>query len=153
MITKLKSFLGYFIAMLMVPVVFVTLMGMGPLAEGLVKVTGVVISPWITGGEVSQTIAHGAYDTRVYQPVFDALIGERREGFVQIVWGPADALPETIVEDIDYNSDGQADFQVSLHPRTKTAEWQAYVGQAFGMDGPYAIGNGIGVRINLKNDQ
>ncbi len=148
---KLTSFLGYFIAALMVPVVFVTLMGMEPLAEGLVKVTGVEISPWFTGGKVVRTIPHGAYDTRIHRPVFDALIGERREGFVQIVWGPATALPDTIVEDIDYDNDGRADFQLTLHPRTKTAEWNAHIEQAYGMDGPYTIGDGTGVRINLKN--
>lgn len=151
MMKKVKSLLGYLIAALMVPVVFMTLMGMGPLAEGLVKVTGVEISPWFTGGEVTRTVPHGAYDTRIHRPVFDALIGERREGFVQIVWGPATALPDTIVEDIDYDKDGRADFQVSLHPQAKTAEWRAYLENAYGMDGPYAIGDGIGVRINLKN--
>jgi hypothetical protein len=150
MIAKFKSFLGYCIAVLMVPVVMITLMGMGPLAEGLVKLTGVEISPLITGGEVSRTTAHSAYNTRIHRPVFDALIGERREGFVQIVWGPAAALPETIVEDIDYNNDGQADFQVTLHPRTKTAEWKAYASHVLGMDGPYLIGDGMGVRVKLR---
>lgn len=151
MITKVKTFLGYFVAALMVPVVFVTLMGMGPLAEGLVKLTGVEISPWFTGGAVVRAIPHGAYDTRIHRPVFDALIGERREGFVQIVWGPATALPDTIVEDIDYDNDGHADFQVTLHPRTKTAEWHSHIEHAYGMDGPYAIGDGVGMRIKLKN--
>jgi hypothetical protein len=79
---KMKAFLGYFTAALMVPVVFISLMGMGPLAEGLVKVTGVVISPWYTGGEVARTVAHGAYELRIHRPVFDWLIGEQREGFV-----------------------------------------------------------------------
>ena len=152
MVAKLKSFLGYFIAVMMVPVVFVTLMGMGPLATGLVEATGVVISPWFTGGEVTRTITHGAYDTRIHRPVFDALVGERREGFVQIVWGPAASLPGTIVEDIDYNNDGRADFQITLHPQTKTAEWRGYIDQAYGLDGPYAIGDGMGVRVKLKND-
>jgi hypothetical protein len=135
----------------MVPVVFVTLMGMEPLATNLVKVTGVEISPWITGGKVARTISHGRYETRIYEPVFDAMIGQRREGFVQIVWGAAGSLPETIVEAIDYNHDGQADFEVTLHPKTKTADWRALTDQAIGMDGPYAIGDGIGVRIKLKN--
>ncbi len=152
MLSKVKSFLGYFLAALMVPVVFITLMGMGSLAEGLVKVTGVEISPWFTGGEVARSVAHGAYETNIHRPVFDALIGERREGFVQIVWTPAGALPETIVEEIDYDNDGQADFQVTLHSNTKTAEWKTYIDQAYGIDGPYAIGDGLGVRINLKNE-
>ncbi len=149
MLSKIKSLLGYFLAALMVPVVFVTLMGMGPLAQGLVKITGVVISPWYTGGEVVGTAAHGAYETRIHRPVFDALIGERREGFVQVVWGPAAALPETVIEEIDYDNNGQADFQITLHPKSKTAEWRAYSEKATGLEGPYAIGDGVGVRIKL----
>ncbi len=149
--SKLQSFFGYLIASLMVPVVFISLMGMQPLAEGLVKLTGVVISPWYTGGEVARTISHGAYDLRIHRPVFDWLIGEQREGFVQVVWAKTENLPVDIVEDVDYDNDGQADFQVTLHPKTKTAEWRPYSERAFGMDGPFAIGDGIGVRIKLKN--
>lgn len=151
MLAKLKSFLGYFLAVLMVPVVFITLMGMQPIAQGLVSVTGVEISPWFTGGEVTRTIDHGGYETRIHRPVFDALIGERPEGFVQVVWRATAALPDRVVEAIDYNEDGQADFQVTLHPRTKTAEWQPYNDQSFDIEGPYAIGDGMGVRIKLKN--
>ncbi len=150
--SKLQSFLGYFIAALMVPVVFISLAGMQPIAEGLVRLTGVVISPWYTGGEVARTVSHGAYELRIHRPVFDWLIGEQREGFVQVVWTPREALPETIVEDVDFDNDGAADFQVTLHPKTKTAEWRPYSERAFGMDGPYAIGeDGLGVRIKLKN--
>lgn len=151
MMNKLKSFLGYLLAVLMVPVVFVTLMGMEPLATGLVQVTGVEISPWITGGKVARTVSHGRYETHIYQPVFEAMIGQRREGFVQVVWSKTGSLPETITEEIDYDDDGQADFEVTLHPKTKTAEWRALTDQSIGLDGPYAIGDGIGVRIKLKN--
>jgi hypothetical protein len=148
---KLKSFFGYFIAALMVPVVFITLMGMMPLAEGLVKASGVVISPWFTGGEIARSLTHGTYETLIHRPVFDGLIGQRKSGFVQVVWTPASLLPETIVEDIDFNGDGQADFQVTLHSGNKTAAWKPYSDLAYGMEGPYAIGDGLGVRINLKN--
>jgi hypothetical protein len=150
MLSKLKSFSGYIIAALMVPAVMVTMMGMYPLAKVLVDMTGVVISPIYTGGEVARKVAHGPYDTLIHRPVFDALIGETRTGFVQVVWTPSTALPETIIEDIDYNNDGKADFQVNLHPKTKTAEWKPYTGLAYGMEGPYAIGSGLGIRINLK---
>jgi hypothetical protein len=150
MISKIKSVLGYMVAALMLPAVVVTLIGMGSLAETLVGITGMVISPWYTGGEVARTIQHEGYETRIHRPVFDAIIGERREGFMQVVWTPKSALPETLIEDIDINEDGQPDFQVTLHPKTKTAEWRPYGDQAYGMEGPYEIGEGMGVRIKLK---
>lgn len=148
---KFKAFLGYFWAALMVPLVMITLMGMNPIAEAIVDITGVQISPWFTGGEVARTIPHNGYETRIHRPVFDALIGQRSEGFVQVVWAKAEALPETLTEVIDYDNDGQADFEVTLHPRTKTAEWKPLAGNALALEGVYTIGDGVGVRITLKN--
>lgn len=148
---KLKAFLGYFAAALMVPLALFTFMGLGPVSEAIVNVTGVQISPWFTGGEVVRTVSHPPYETLIHRPVFDALIGETREGFVQIVWTPLESLPEKVEEIIDYDNDGQADFAVTLHPASKTAEWQPLTSQSYGMDGPYAIGDGMGVRIKLRN--
>lgn len=147
---KLKAFLGYFVAALMVPLALLTFMGLGPIAETIVNVTGVQISPWFTGGEVVRTVSHPRYETRIHRPVFDALIGEQREGFVQIVWTPLEALPEVVEETIDYDNDGAPDFVITLRPKSKTAEWQALTSQPYGMDGPYAIGEGMGVRIKLR---
>jgi hypothetical protein len=148
---KLKAILGTIVAALMLPVVIVTFMSLGPLSELLVKSTGLQISPWFSGGEVAQTVEHEKYNTQVHRPVFDALIGKRKEGFVQVVWLPKLILPDTIEETIDYDSDGQPDFQVTLHTDSKTAEWQPLTNQAVGLDGPYRIGQGMGVRVRLKN--
>jgi hypothetical protein len=148
---KLKAILGTILAALMLPVVIVTFMSLGPLSELLVKSTGIQVSPWFTGGEVAQTIEHEKYNTQIHRPIFDALIGERKEGFVQVVWLPKLILPDTIEETIDYDNDGQPDFQVTLHTDTKTAEWQPLTDQALGLDGPYRIGEGMGIRIRLKN--
>lgn len=150
MMKKMKALLGYIAAVLMVPLAMFTLMGMGPVAEAIVNVTGVQISPWFTGGEVARTVAHTAYETRIHQPVFDGLIGQTREGFVQIVWSPLESLPGTVDETIDFDADGTPDFAVTLHPLNKTAEWQPLTGQPYGMDGPYTIGEGVGVRIKLR---
>lgn len=147
---KIKSFFGYLIAALMIPLAFMTLMAMGPVSELLVQITGVEISPWFTGGEVAQVIPHTGYETHIHRQVFDGLIGQRREGFVQVVWVKAEALPDLIVEDIDYDQDGQADFQVTLRPHEKTAAWQPYSAYALELQGPYSIGSGLGVRVRLS---
>lgn len=148
---KVKTFLAYFWAALMVPLAMVTLMGMNPIAEALVDITGVQISPWFTGGEVARTIPHSGYETHIHRPVFDALIGQRSEGFVQVVWAKTEALPETLSEAVDYDNDGQADFEITLHPKNKTAEWKPLVPNALALEGVYAIGDGVGVRVTLKN--
>ena len=59
----------------------------------LVSATGLTVSPWFNGGPVVRTVEHGAYRTEIHRPVFDALIGERSEGFVQVSWRPDGAVP------------------------------------------------------------
>jgi pimeloyl-ACP methyl ester carboxylesterase len=148
-----KSFGGYLIAALMIPLALLTLMAMMPVSELLVQVSGVEISPWFTGGEVARTASHAGYETRIHRPIFDGLFSQRREGFIQVVWAKADVLPDIIVEDIDFDNDGQADFQVTLYPRQKVAAWQPYNEYALELQGPYAIGDGLGVRIQLANKE
>jgi hypothetical protein len=148
---KIRSFFGYLAAGLMIPLALVSIMGMGPIAELLVKTSGVEISPWFTGGEVSRTVSHENYQTRIHRPIFDGLFSERREGFVQVVWAPAQNLPETIVEDVDYDNDGSPDFQITLRPREKTADWKIYNHNVGAMQGPYIIGDGVGIRMPLTH--
>jgi hypothetical protein len=149
---KVKAFLGYMIAALMVPLVIVGLMSYPMIGEGLVNGLELEISPWFTGGAVVRTVSHAGYETRIHRPVFDALIGKRQEGFVQVVWAKTETLPVTLSEEIDYDGDGKVDFAVTLDPRTKTATWQPYSSQALELLGLYEIGDGIGVRIKLMRE-
>jgi hypothetical protein len=59
-------------------------------------------------------------------------------------------LETEIVEDIDDDGDGRADFQVALNPGQKTATWKAYSLWALKFEGPYQIGDGLGIRVTLK---
>lgn len=81
---RVLRILGYAWAAAALPVVLMAFMGMNFWAGALARSTGVVISPWYTGGEVARTIDRGEYRTRIHRPVFDALIGQRDEGFVQV---------------------------------------------------------------------
>ena len=85
--SKLKSFFGYTIAFLGIPIVLATLMGMDGWMQAIAG-SGLVVSPLYSGGEVAQTIQHTGYHTSVHDPVFAALIGESNEGFVQVTWQP-----------------------------------------------------------------
>ncbi len=145
--SRLKSILGYIVAAIGIPLVLATFIGMQPFSEVLVDLTGVKISPWITGGDVQTTLDHGSYQTQIYQPVFRGLLADRKEGFVQIVWTPTTTLPQSLEEEIDYNQDGQADFKITLNPQAKTA----YSSDPIQLSGPYRIGDGIGVRVTLKH--
>ncbi|PKO22948.1 MAG: hypothetical protein CVU38_06725 [Chloroflexi bacterium HGW-Chloroflexi-1] len=149
--SKLKSFLGYLLAALGIPVILVTFMGASVWMKTFVSITGVTISPWYTGGEVAYTVRHDGYRTEIYTPVFQALIGERDEGFVQVAWTPKGLVPARIDEEIDYNGDGVMDFRVQWDTKTDQATITPYSAYVLGLEGVYALEESHAVRVDLRN--
>ena len=87
---KLQAVLGYTaasLATLLVLVVIFLLVG-GGLDTMISAATGLTLAPSINGGEVTRTIPRGAYQVQIHRMVFDGLIGQRREGFIQVDWTP-----------------------------------------------------------------
>lgn len=76
--------------------------------------TGLRISPVFSGGELARTINRKGYSVFVHRPVFDALLREKKEGFVQVDWGPAEALPARLSETLDLDGDGKAESILEL---------------------------------------
>ena len=147
-----KAIYGYILAVLGVPLVLFGLMGpSGGLGELFISATGLTLSPWIDGGEVVETIDHGTYQTHVHRMVFDALIGERKEGFVQVDWAPIHALPARIDEEIDADGDGKTDFRVEVEAATKETTLTPYAFWVLELEGTYKLEDFLAVRVTLKN--
>jgi hypothetical protein len=149
---KLKSFFGYLLAALGVPIILVTFMGAGNWMTLLVETTGLTISPLYSGGEVAYRSSQDGYQIEIHEPVFAALVGESREGFVQVYFGPKAAV-EHIDAEIDYDGDGAADFRVQWDPSTTEATLTPYSPLVLGLEGTYELNEGYAVRVNLKNPQ
>ena len=148
----LKAICGYTLAVLSVPIVLIGIMGpLYGLGELFISATGLTLSPWIDGGEVVQTIDHGTYQTHVHRMVFDALIGERKEGFVQLDWVPLDALPARVDEEIDADGDGQADFRVEVNTANKETTLTPYASWVLEPEGTYRLEDSLAVRVYLRN--
>jgi hypothetical protein len=151
---KLKSVLGYTVAALSMPILIATLAiwaQFDTLPGQLASAAGLKTSANWTGGEVVQTLDHGTYQTEIHRPVFDALIGEHKEGFVQVAWRPPDALPARIDEQIDVDADGQADFRIELETATKQASLTPYSPNVMELEGVYDLGETLAIRVRLKN--
>ena len=150
---KLKAFFGYTVAVLAFPIMVVMLFSAfgGPLGELFIEVTGLETSANWTGGEVVQTIGHGTYQTQVHRMVFDALIGERKEGFIQVGWTPPDSLPAHIAEEIDADGDGEADFRVEVDTANKESTLTPYAPWVLELEGTYRLEDSLAVRVLLKN--
>lgn len=150
---RLKAFLAYALAGLMIVVALGTFMGRGFLAAKFVAVTGIKVSPWYTGGEVLRVVDHGRYRTVIHRPVFDALIGEKSEGFVQIDWEPRDSLPATIAEDIAIRGDGDKDFRLILDTATGAAELIPCRPRVLALQGSYKLKERWSVRVVLRRSE
>jgi hypothetical protein len=152
MMKILKAICGYTLAVLGVPLILIGIMGPSAgLDELFISATGLTLSPWIDGGEVVQTIDHGTYQTHVHRMVFDALIGERKEGFIQVGWTPLDALPAHIDEEIDADGDGQADFRVEVDTANKESTLTPYASWVLELEGTYKPEGLLMVRVYLRN--
>lgn len=148
----LRSMIGYLWALLALPIILATFIGGDFWAEKLVASTGLKVSPWFTGGEVRMTVNHEQYRTLIHQAVFDGLIRQRKQGFIQINWQPVTGtLPGEIDEIIDYDRDGVADFQIQLHTQKDQAELIAKKPYVLGIQPVYKLENERAVRVLLKN--
>jgi hypothetical protein len=149
-----KSVLGYTAAALSIPIVVAGLFAfIAPelIGTSFLSATGLKTSANWTGGEIAQTIDHGMYQTEVHRPVFDALIGERREGFIQVAWRPPEALPTRIDEAIDANADGLADFRVDIDTAARKATVTPLSPDVLELEGVYNLGKTLAIRVRLRN--
>jgi hypothetical protein len=149
---KLRAILGHAWAILAIPVALATLLGMSSWSEGLVAATGLTVSPWFTGGPVVRTVEHGGYRLAIHRPVFDGLIGQTREGFVQLAWSPRQGLPPRIDEEVDLDGDGQTDVRVELDTASGQAAVTPYAERVLGLEGTYELEDSWVVRVNLRNE-
>jgi len=151
--TKLRSFFGYAWALAALPIVLATFIGLNTWAKGLAEVTGVKISPWYSGGEVERVVPHDGYKTTINKPVFQGLVSERKQGFVQLKWTPnnSQSLPLVIDEEIHLDGDGKTDFRVRLDTRTDEAQLNPYSSYVVSVNQVLNLGEERAVRVKLTN--
>jgi len=150
---KLQAVLGYTAASLasvLVLAVIFLLIG-GGLDKMIGAATGLTLAPSISGGEVTRTIPHGAYEAQVHRMVFDSLIGQRREGFIQVDWTPLAGLPGSIDEEVDADADGKPDFRVTVDTAKPESTLTSYAPWVLGLEGTYRRKESLSVRVRLKN--
>jgi len=140
---NLLKIAGYAWAGACLVVVLVMFAGSEYLSGKLASATGITVSPRYSGGEVIRSIDHGTYKTILHRPVFDGLIGERRDGFIQVEWQPVTALPLLIEDAVDFTGDGKEDFSFRLdaaagsgtltprNPSVVALEWVVKVNQGW----------------------
>jgi hypothetical protein len=150
---KLRSGIAYTWAALCLVVILATFMGMGFWERTLAKGTGIHVSARFSGGEVVQTFDHGLYRTLRHRPVFDGLLRERGEGFVQIDWVPLEkqSLPSTIKEILDIDGDGRIDLSVEVDTSAGKVQLVRNAPWVIGPEPLISVDSEKILRVRLKN--
>jgi len=153
---KLKSVLGYTWAVVCFLIILATFFGNQKFSQALSRAPFMKINPLYSGGEVEETVDHLTYKTLIHRPVFEALIGESAEGFVQVNWvfmkgGGFEDLPNPIVEKVDFDLDEKDDFEINLNTQTGDASLIAYNSSVVSVLLTSKLSDGWVARINLLN--
>jgi len=151
--TRLKAILGTLWAVAALPLVVLLFLGFGRWPGVLVAATGLEVSPRWTGGEVTASIPRDAFTMRVHRPVFDALIGERSTGFVQVDLVPWEgtALPAQVEETVTPAANPALAFRLHLDTSTRAATLEPVGAAVIGLRGVYQLDRGMAVRVDLRN--
>jgi hypothetical protein len=134
--------------LLLIPVTFI---GNDSFANQLAKLPFMKVNPLYSGGELTDSIKGQELDIYIYKPVFEAFIGESKEGFVQIRFSSVEKLPDIITKSIDYDHDGKTDFDVNIDTRNGETQLKPLNPLVTGMDVSSKVKGDWIIRVGLKN--
>ncbi len=106
------------------------------------------INPRYTGGEVSFSKSAGACTLVVHKPVFNGLINDRKDGFVQVDW--RGKIPDQIQDTIDFNRDNVPDFIVAVDTKKPASDCYPLNPGVTGLAISTSTSFGWAVRIKLR---
>lgn len=138
---------GFTWAFLCLITIIVLFPALNPLANSTSKLPFMKINPNYTGGEIVKEIEKGNYTISIHRPVFDGLIGERKNGFVQVDW--RGKLSKTLIDTIDYNDDKSNDFIVQIDTTTAQSILNKLNSKVQGVNVSTKTSFGWAVRIGL----
>jgi len=108
----LKIIAGLAWAFLCIILIIVLFPALNPLANNVSKYPFMKINPRYSGGEIVREINKDDYTISIHRTVFDGLISNRKNGFIQIDW--RGKLPRVINDTIDFDNDNSKDFIVDI---------------------------------------
>jgi hypothetical protein len=72
------------------------------------------IHPRFSGGNERIAYIKNGLHISVFEPIYGGVTGKDPEGFVQVKFTGTNGMPGTITEDIDYDLNGDPDFNISI---------------------------------------
>lgn len=126
-------------------------MGNDSFAKKLATLPFMKVNPVYTGGDSLFSYQQDSITITVNKPVFAALIGTSNEGYVQVKY--TGKLPENIQSSIDYNQDGQADFDLNINTLNGETKLNALTSGVKELQVSSKVKDYWVVRVNLSNEE
>jgi hypothetical protein len=145
---KIKIIAGTIWAVSGLILILILFPGINSFSVSASKLPFMKINPNLTGGEVAKQISMKDYTIDIRKPVFDGLIKERKNGFVQIDW--RGNIPDMIADTIDYDLDNMPDFRVMIDRKQTVTEIKSFNNKVGNVIASTATSYGWAMRINVK---
>jgi hypothetical protein len=148
---KIKIIAGITWAFAGLILILVLFPGLNSFSASASRLPFMKINPNYTGGEIARQIVSDGCTLDIRKPVFDGLIGKRKNGFVQLDW--RGKVPETINDTIDYNNDGHSDFLVIINRKESKTELASYNPLVKKLGVSAQTSYGWAIRVELNSDK
>jgi hypothetical protein len=135
------AFIGLFLIIIFFPF-------FNTFSSSVAKLPFMKINPNYTGGEIAQTFVMESCTLVIRKPVFDGLLRERKNGFVQIDW--RGIVNEEIADTIDYDFDSKRDFIIHVNVKNSKTDLEPLNNKVTGVNVSTSTSYGWAVRVNLK---
>jgi hypothetical protein len=137
------AFLGLILILILFP-------GLNSFSGSVSKLPFMKINPRYAGGEFAGQIVEGSCTLDVRKPVFNGLLKERNNGFIQLDW--RGDVPEIINDSIDYDGDGKKDFCILVNRKESKTDLASFNPKVKGVVISTPTSYGWAVRVGLVKE-
>jgi hypothetical protein len=145
----IPAYIWAFACFLLIPVTFIK---NDTLAEQLARLPFMKIHPKYSGGKENRTYMANGLLITVNEPVYGGIKGRRSNGFVQVKFSGTNKLPAAIHETVDFDFNGQPDFEVSINTGNGVTELARLNPHVKSLEISSKVKNDWVIRVNIDKD-
>jgi hypothetical protein len=145
---KIKTIAGITWAFLCLILIIILFPGLNMFSASAAKLPFMKINPNYTGGEIAHKTVMECCTLVIRKPVFNGLLKEKKNGFVQIDW--RGDIPAEITDSIDYDLDEDNDFFIRINSNTSETEIRPFNNKVREVGISTRTSYGWALRVNLK---
>ena len=150
---KLIIILGFTWAAICLVIILIMFPGLDSFSRQLARLPFMKVNPTLSGGDTVRSVTREDYTFHIHRPVFDALIGESSNGFIQLDLEWNDSIPVPVNDSIDFNMDDHIDFFISIDPLSDQVHLNPLQPHVRDIIAEARLENGWIVRVGLINEK